>query len=279
MAAGVRADIITGADAVSIDAEFDHSSAGALDVVVDGVLHERLTVQPGRFSTSLALPAGEHRMELWLPQVGQTWLSAVNLNGSYERSPIAAARWLTYGSSITQCATASGPSRTWPAIVSRALDWDLTCLGFGGQCHLDPIAARTIAATPVDIVSLCIGINIYGGATFGARTFAGQASAFIEQVRSAHPMATIVVITPIHSPSRETTPNIVTLTLTMLRGALAEVVDVLATTDDRLHLLTGPSVFDAEDVNHLPDGVHPDPVGYERMGQRLASALKQMHPM
>ena len=26
--------------------------------------------------------------------------------------------------------------------MARRLGWDLTCLGFSGECHLDPIAAR-----------------------------------------------------------------------------------------------------------------------------------------
>ena len=54
--------------------------------------------------------------------------------------------WVTYGSSITHCAWVAGPTDTWPSIAARRLDWRLTCLGFNGACHLDPLVARAMAA-------------------------------------------------------------------------------------------------------------------------------------
>ena len=85
------------------------------------------------------LPAGDKLIELWLPQFGEFRLRGLAMAANATLTPDEdnRPRWITYGSSITQCRTAASPSQTWPAIVARAHGLNLTCLGFGGQCHLD----------------------------------------------------------------------------------------------------------------------------------------------
>lgn len=271
-AAGVRLDVVTDAEVLTIrgrqvvELDRDHR----IDVLVDGEQHERIDLQHGAVELNVPLPAGEHRVQVWLPQVGELWLESVQLDGSVQ-APAAAARWTTYGSSITQCSAAAGPSETWPALVARALDWDLTCLGFGGQCHLDPVAASTIAATPADIISLCLGINVQGGASMSQRTFGPQVAGLIDQVRDAHPEVPIAVMTPIVSPPRESTPNAAGVTLAWMRKVITEVVE--GTDDANLHLIDGPSIIGLDDQHLLPDELHPDAVGYRLMGERMTAAL------
>jgi hypothetical protein len=55
--------------------------------------------------------------------------------------------------------------------VTRARGWDLTCLGYGGQRHLDPLIACTIRDRYADLISMCVGINIYGQGSLNVRTF------------------------------------------------------------------------------------------------------------
>ncbi|TDE88811.1 hypothetical protein EXU48_22240 [Occultella glacieicola] len=273
MAAGVRAQVRT--DAGELVLPFEHADGeGRIDLIVDGELTRRVDVAEGVAEVRLPLPAGVHDVELWLPQSGNTRVGDLGLVGANVAEATAPRpRWTTYGSSISQCGAAFGPSETWPALVARRLGWDLTCLGFSGQCHLDPIAARTIAAVPADVISLCLGINIMGGATFGPRSFAAHISGFVEQVRAAHPDVPILVMTPIVSPPRERTPNAVGLTLELMRTAIAEVVAMLATDDPNLHLLDGTTIIGTEDVHLLPDDLHPDGEGYRLMAERIAPAL------
>src|SRR5690606_39018830 len=75
-AAGVRADVVTVADTLTLDLDIgiEIDRATRVDVVVDGRLVERLDLPIGRYRGSVALPAGEHRVQIWLPQVGRTWL-------------------------------------------------------------------------------------------------------------------------------------------------------------------------------------------------------------
>lgn len=275
MPAGVRSELRTDATALRLPIEYTSTErVGRLDVMVDGVLHSRIDLPVGSIEARVGLPHGTHDVQIWLPQAGGTRVGALTLDGGSVAEPLGQGlRWATYGSSISLCSAAYGPSQTWPALVASQHGWDLTCLGYSGQCQLDPIAARTIAAVPADLVSLCLGINIYGSSTFNERSFAPQISGFIEQVRQAHPRAPLAVITPIASPERETTPNHAGLTLVDMRTAIIEVVGVLQAEYAGIHLIDGPDILGEHEAHLMPDGLHPDGDGYELMAQRLAPVL------
>ncbi|MEV0398060.1 GDSL-type esterase/lipase family protein [Polymorphospora rubra] len=276
MAAGVRATVRTDATALELRVIALDDEMAPVDVVVDGALWRREPLAAGASTIRVTLPPGTKVVEVWLPQYGEAQIGPLVLHGAATADVTdgGGVRWVTYGSSITQCRTAFGPSETWPAQVARRLGWDLTCLGFSGECHLDPVAARAIAATRANLISLCLGINVYGRGSFGPRTLAGQVSGFIETVRDAHPGVPIVVISPITSPSRERLPNAATMTLEDVRGAVADAVAALRHGGEaRLHLVDGPSVLGPDDAHLLPDGLHPNAAGYRLMAERLAPLL------
>ena len=65
-----------------------------------------------------------------------------------------------------------------------------------------------------------------------------------------------------------------------LREGRASLVDGYAFVDggeawlDAVYIpeyLDGTTLFNEEDVDHLPDGLHPDGIGYIRMGERFAA--------
>lgn len=277
MAAGVRAEFVTDAQEIhlpiSVEPEADEKGAPyVVDLTVDDV---RTRIEAtGICQIRHELPTGEHTVRLWLPQAGYTAVGAVELRGADSLRPLRRRpRWTTYGSSITQCHSAPGPSQTWPALAATALDWDLTCLGMSGQCHLDPIALRAITETPADVITLCLGINIYNAASFSGRTFSAQVSDFIERVRCAHPGVPIAVISPIGSADREAVPNAVGMTLEDYREALHEVIGTLKRDDEALALIDGTDILTVAEGHLLPDGLHPEAEGYRLMAQRLASRL------
>ncbi|TDD44697.1 hypothetical protein E1263_40190, partial [Kribbella antibiotica] len=182
-AAGVRLEVRA--------AQGIYGRIAPLDVMVNGVLHQRCVLEEGEQELVVPLPGTAVTVEIWLPQAGRIAIRGVEFDGEAEPVPVSGLRWITYGSSITQCSGAAGPSETWPALVARQHDWDLRCLGLSGECHLDPVVARTIRDTPARLISLCLGINIQGGATFSGRTLPGQVESFIATVRSGHPTTPI----------------------------------------------------------------------------------------
>ncbi|SEE62698.1 GDSL-type esterase/lipase family protein [Ruania alba] len=274
MAAGVRSELRTDASRLSLPIRYTYDAPGFVDVTVDGGLHRRVELASGAEVLEVDLPDGEHEVRVWLPQAGHTAVGGLTLTGASAVGSLPGrSRWTTYGSSITQCSAAAGPSETWPAIVAQRLGWDLTCLGFGGQCHLDPVAEHAIAQTPADVISLCLGINIHGRTSFNARSFAPQISGFVERVRGAHPEAALAVITPIGCPNRENSADHDGLTLVQMRDAISEVVEAQNAHGARITLIDGLNIISADEAGQFDDGLHPGPEGYRLMGERLTSAL------
>jgi hypothetical protein len=282
MAAGGRFCFTTDATRVElrVTAPVGSNEVSPFDIMVDGVLESRQTiVGDGTVTLDLTGSAGR-RVELWLPQFGTVRLGRLRLVGA---SSVAAAeeldpRWILYGSSISQCRESAGPSETWPALVARANGWNLRCLGFGAQCHLDPIVARYIRDTPTELIELCLGINIYGARTFTARSLGPAVAGFVLTVRDGHPDAPMVITTPITAPSRETTPNAAGLTLQDIRAIIEETVAALRDAGDaNLRLLRGPEIFGPEDVGLLADGLHPSDEGYRLMAARLGPRLQELY--
>lgn len=276
-AVGIRFVADVTADWIEIELTSLADPAKSIDILVDGELATRQTVT-GRATVRHELDGGSHRVEIWLPHAGPSVVHGARVADDATVSAIAPrTRWLTYGSSITQASGADGPTLTWPSIVARALDWDLTCLGFGGQCHLDRAALATIAATEVDVISLCLGINIQGNGSFNERSLPGQLSAFVRGVRAAHPDIPILVISPIISTGREETPNMAGLSLSRIRAMVTQITtDLQDAGDTALHLVNGLEVFGDQDLALLPDDLHPNSDGYGVMGERLTPHLAKL---
>lgn len=226
------------------------------------------------------LRPGRHEVRIWLPQRGFVRLGPLRLDGTEAVPLLPRPRWITYGSSISQCTGAPGPSQTWPALVAREHGWSLRCLGFARQCHLDPVAARFIRDSPADLISLCVGTNIHGAASFSARTLGPALAGFIATIRDGHPGTPIAVISPTAAPEREHRPNALGLTLAQVRDQVeATVRAVQEEGDPALTLIPGHTVLGPEDSTLLADDVHPSPAGYRLMATRLAPALGNLMPV
>lgn len=274
MAAGVRLAVRTDARRVVVEVHAGEDSS-PIDVLVEGRLLERRMLRPGGNTVAVDLPGSEIELEVWLPHFGRVGVRDPELHEASVAVPSPPAkRWVTYGSSITHAKEASGPSSTWPAQIARAQGWALSNLGFAGQCHLDPVVARTIAADEADLISLCLGINIYGQASYSARTLRPALLGFLEIIRAQHPRTPVVVISPISSPSREEQPNAVGLSLSDVRRIVEESVACLIDSgDDRLTIVDGRTLLGAEEAALLLDGLHPGPAGGDVIAARLGPVL------
>jgi len=277
MPAGVRlaltSDTTFIAGAVRPEAE-----AAPIDLVIDGKLisSQLLAGREGfRFDD---LPPGVKRIELWLPQFGPFRLRALELSedASLEPELDFRPRWITYGSSITQCRTAESPTQTWPGIVARARDFNLTCLGYGGQCHLDPMVARTMRDLTADYLSMCVGINIYGAGSLNQRTFRPGITAFVKLVREKNPETPFAILSPIFSASREEKVNAVGFTLRAMRDEVALAVEDLRAGGDRnVHYVNGLDVFGPDLAHFLPDDLHPNAEGYKVLGNNFLRVVAE----
>jgi len=217
------------------------------------------------------LPAGEKRIELWLPQGVRFELCELLLSSSVSltAAPDFRPRWLTYGSSITQAAGSASPTQTWAAIVARAHDVNLTNLGFSGHCQLEPMVARLIRDRPLDALSICAGANVHSGA-LTIRTFRAAVIGFVQIIREKHPDVPIALISPIFSPPSETEPNAAGWTFPLLRTEVAAAAQALQEHGDKnLFYVSGLDLLGPGDTDLLADKVHPGAEGYRQIGRRF----------
>lgn len=276
--AGVRLRLLTNSTEVAV-AFLPLEEAARMDLLVDGQLHLTAELQAGETQANFpALPQGMKELELYLPQnTGMTVTRLSIEDGAlWQPLPDYRPRWVTYGSSITQCVDAHSPSRTWPAIAARDCGWNLTCLGFSGNAHLEPMTAKLIRDLPADLISLCVGINVYGASSLSPRTFKPQLIGMLQTIREKHPVTPLIVISPIYAAEREHNENKLGFTVSAMREEIRETVELLQRRGDRqLHYRNGLDWFSADDASHLPDGLHPNANGYELMGNRFRRSIVQ----
>lgn len=239
-----------------------------LDLFVNGTFHQTVDLQGRDQFEFRGLPDGENLLELWLPQRGDFALRELTLNEGASLAPYKDDRpkWITYGSSITHCRSADSPSQTWPAIVAREKQLNLTCLGYGGQCHLDIQIARMMRDLPADYISICAGINIYGRGSLNVRTFVPSLVGFVQLLREKHPRTPLALISPIYGCHRETTPNNVDWTLNDYRRGVEEATEILrAHGDSAVLYVNGLDLFGSDLEKYLPDQLHPDAEGTRKL--------------
>ena len=253
-----------------------------IDLCCDGELAGSVPLA-GREAFSFdGLLSGEKLIELWLPQFGEFRLRGLELSDGAMVEPFddSRPRWITYGSSLTHCAGAESPTQTWPAIVARGRGLNLRSLGLGGQCHLDPMIARLIRDLPADFVSMCLGINVYGGATLNPRSFRAAIIGSALTIRDGHPDVPIALMSTIGSPPREEAPNPVGFTLKAMREEVQAAVETLkAHGDAHVHYVDGLEILGDEPELLGEDLCHPSAEGYKTMGKRfLEKVIPRMFP-
>lgn len=230
------------------------------------------------------------RLELWLPH--NATVEIVDLRLAFRASLVPLPprpHWVHYGSSISHCLEARTPTTTWPAVVARRQGLDLTNLALGGQAHLDQFAARNIRDLQPDLISLKVGINVINHDSLRERTFVPALHGFLDTIREGLPTTPILLITPIMCPVVEDHPGPTlhlgpvveitdrpaplragALTLRRIRHLLTQVATLrVEQGDQNLRLLDGLSLFGADDLDELPDGLHPSPAGYLRIADRF----------
>lgn len=270
-AAGVRVMFETDSSVVELLVQSADENR-AFDLVIGEEWLETNILPAGQNHLRFSLPAGMKEVAVYLPQRFPVVLESIRVNDDavIRESGKSRKKWITYGSSITQCGTAGSPAHTWPAMVSRAKDWELTCLGFGGQCHLEPMVARMIRDLPADIISLCMGINVYGVGSLNRRSFRSAVIGMVMIIREKHKDTPLIMISPIFSPSRETERGRAGMSLHEMREEIEQAYAILTSRGDRhLYYINGLDIFGAQYEAYLPDGTHPNPEGNKRMAEHI----------
>lgn len=269
-------------------------------VTFAGDRSETITQEEPSVVSFAGLPTGDKTVTIWLPQG-----MIVDLRSLSGDAPISAAEpstapvWIHHGSSISHCVETPSPTGVWPVVAARAAGLSLVNLGFGGHCMLDPFVADAIAATPADVISLKVGVNIVGARAMDQRTFVPAVHGFLDRVRAGHPDTPIVLASSILWPGSENVPGPAdvefleggrvrchtagergdvakgALTMVESRRHLELVVRERAAAGERIFFLDGLELYGPGDVPRftLPDSLHPDTELYAEIGARFAARV------
>ncbi len=283
MPAGVRISFLSDTTSLGVKLAAPYApewqSGCGVDLYADGALLASQELAGKDNCSFQGLPSGEKLLELWLPPVEPLCLASLELDekASLSRYQDKRPKWVTYGSSITHCRQSGFASRSWPTIAAYALGLNLTNLGYGGQCHIDPMVPRFIRDLPADFISLCLGINIKGAATLSGRTFRPAVIGAVKTIRDKHPDIPILLISPIFSPKHETEKNQVGLNLVMMREEIETAHALLREHGDaNLHYLSGLDLLGPEDGGLMDDGTHPNDEGNRIMAENFSKKVKEI---
>lgn len=277
------------------------ASAEGGNLQVIDMLTQLAFIEPGRPSTIAfsGLPPRDKTVEIWLPQTESTELIALRTDAPVDGVPIGTRRvWLHHGSSISHGSTAASPSATWPALAANRSGVHLVNMGFSGNALLDPFTARAMRDAHADLISVKMGINLANTDIMRMRAFTPAVHGFLDTIRESHATTPLLLISPILCPIQEDTPGPLAplfdgsrmtfqatgdpseraagkLTLNTIRDELARIVVQRSVADPNLHYLDGRTLYGDADYAELPlpDGLHPDPAGHQRIGERFADTI------
>jgi len=275
-------ELLDGGDTTEIDLQTGRSA------LIPGPPHT--TVLDG-------LPAGEKRIEFWLPHNESVDLVALRSDAPIEEDADRRPLWVHHGSSISQGSNAATPGDVWTSVAARRGNVGLRNLGFGGSALVDPFVARVIRDSSADLISVKLGINVVNLDAMRLRALVPAVQGFIDTIRDGHPDAPLILISPIFCGIHENTPGpgaidpaslgtgqvkfLATgehgdeaqgrLTLSVIRRELRSLVD-RRTDDPNLSYLDGTALYGQPDAESLPllDGLHPDTAAHRLIGDRFA---------
>ncbi len=277
---GIRIRFKTNSSSASLaigipDKNIHGKSEAVIDIAVNGKIVKK--VKASEIATDITidnLGRREKLIEFWLDHHNrQMTLKHMLIDEGSYAVPADGRRikWVTYGSSITQCAEAESPGYTWPAIVARKHDLNLTCLGYGSNCHLEPMVAMMIRDLHPDFISMILSTNALG--VMHIRYFQPAVIGMVRIIREKNPATPIAAISPILFPASEKITEEGAFTIVKMRQQLQEAVNRLIDCgDEKIAYFNGLDLLNDEKYL-MPDRVHPNHHGYAHMAENFSKIV------
>lgn len=174
-----------------------------------------------------------------------------------------------YGSSNCQGAGISRPGMTYSAVCSRVLNVDFINLGFGGSGKAQPAVVEFINKIDASCFVFDVG-----------RSFADAArdelyKEMLQGIRGSHPGVPLVCVVPIYIPAEEHDPKWQPNTI-KVRGIVRDAFAELSPGDPDLYLVESRDLMTPQDSDGSHESVHPNDLGYNLIGRRLAEILRPL---
>ena len=168
-----------------------------------------------------------------------------------------------YGSSITNGAGATRPGSTYESRISRALDMNFHCLGFGGLAKGEIEMAEYIAG-----LDMSVFVMDYDHNAPTPEHLRATHEPFFKAVREKNPDLPIVMI------SRPTSCKGAEDTAERFEIIRKTCDNAKAAGDNNVYLVNGLDFFGEDGADLTVEGVHPTDAGYYFMAKGIGAVLK-----
>lgn len=208
---GVRLCFESDASALKVDYTFFEATSrryGSFAVYCDGTpLFEKQLLWIDEANTlcsfSTPLPAGDHRIEIYLPWTFKVEIHGVELTDATYVAPVEyGRRWLAIGDSITQGYTAFHTENSYVSRVTRALGFETLNLGIGGYVF-DKNFVSDNGFCP-DVITVALGTNDFSRIP-EKENLCKVATEFLEALTGLYPDTPIYGILPIWRGDKKVT--------------------------------------------------------------------------
>ena len=258
--------------------EYAGQGQGA-DLYVDGSFWHTVQIATSEESVVTCFEGcdrGRRDVALYLPHRREIRASAIGLDPDTVPSPSSSRPGgrplVLYGSSVAQGAGASRPGMSYGNILARHLGIDLINLGFGGAGKAEPEVVDLVAS-----VDAC-GFLLDLGKSYG-RQSAPPYLEMLRRLRSTHPEAPLICLTPIFSTRESHDPDYESLSRHTRKVVLEAVDRIRDTGESNTTVVDGLRLLGADDADGLSsDGVHPNDLGYERIARNLVEMAAHQLP-
>jgi len=275
--ASVTLDFITDSDHLALCYEVSPGSGtgwGSIDMCVDGVFHDSRYIQDlGMTLAGFELPAGEHRITVYLPWSMCMVIKEVHLSEGATVKPVEKkCKLLCFGDSITQGYSARFASLSYVNQVAAALDAEVINQGVGGYYFNAETLDESLLAYQPDIITVAYGTNDYSHKDT-LEEYAERSGKFIAKLAAMYPDTKIVGILPIYrnDANHRVRKMFRTYTLDEARQVLRE----------QYEACPNGYVLDETGIPHIPEAyfpdlLHPNDLGFTVMAQGVIRKLREI---
>jgi lysophospholipase L1-like esterase len=232
---------------------------------------------------AVGLPTGLERggplrtVWIWLPLISTCVIAGVKVTDGAQVAPaeLPAPRWLAIGDSLTQGFSVQSPLQNWVHRLSRRWQLPVWNLGIGGVKIEPAVFAPALAAQRYDLVTIALGSNHSWRESDVAS--AAERAAELAELALAGGHQRVVWLLPPWKPCEEGKgpPDFAGVPLDRATGERAGRVraalrERLSTYVPRLQLVED---LMPHDHRLLPDGLHPQALGFAKFAENLERQL------
>ena len=270
---GVNFDFTTDSSSFSFDYSVVNGSSRNFyyfDIYVDGVLSGHYGEQPMwimKGTVKTALPAGEHRVTVWFPNLASASVKNLTLDDGATCTPVEKKmKMICWGDSISQGYDAVFPSLAYTNRLAQAFDADMINQAIGGEVFVPPLLDGGLEFRP-DVITVAYGTNDWSKCT--REEFCANVDGFLSRLAAQYgKTAKVFILTPIWRGDRARVTKV---------GTFDEAVQYIADKTREYGLI---SVDGYDLVPHWYEfysdqRLHPNDLGYGEYSRNLIAAIKE----